>query len=174
MALRNPNSTRFTDVHAWRNQANVRADLVCVVAASSKVANDMCGFGDVLQTKSYDSGKAFSVVRNTCLGGLSLPHELGHNFGCCHDSANASSCTQYGEPGYRFAWPFQGYMATTDGTSKYKEWTTLMGYAQGARVRVKGWSSPAVRCEGFAMGHATWADNARMIRETGATVAGYR
>lgn len=69
------------ELHRIRN--NTKADLVTLLVAGSSD----CGLAWVNEPIAKSSeGWAFSVVDRSCaLGGLTMPHELGHNIGMMHD-----------------------------------------------------------------------------------------
>lgn len=156
---------RFPWIATWRDQSDVRADLVSLLLPGS-ASDPYVGWADLLPGTTGDPSKAFSVVRSSGLGGLTLPHELAHNFGCCHGWRDADPNCPLAGPDYRHGRRFPDL--------QFGPWTTLMGYTGGGLERVPGFSSPDARYQGGVMGHATWSDNARMIRELAGEVAGYR
>lgn len=165
-ALAAPGDNQMDEVHAWRDQ--VGADLVALISEST----DYCGMGYIMTFP--DSGFApfgFSAVFSSCLTGLTLHHELGHNMGCHHDRAHA------GEPG---AYPYSyGYgRCTTDGSG----FRTVMAYQCDNAVvsRINYFSNPGVDFSGLPTGIAfetdpdSSADNARTLNNTALYVKAFR
>ncbi len=90
---------------------------------------------------------------------LTFAHELGHNFGCQHDSENADGAM------YDYAY---GYDVADGGTDNYGNPTyhfaTIMSYDSPG---ISFFSNPDINdsTSGIAIGDASTADNARTIRE---------
>ena len=85
-----------------------------------------------------------------------MMHEIGHNFGCGHDTSS-------GGPGI---YPFSsGYRYTAAGV----QYRTIMAYAPGAYTPF--FSSPLASYLGSATGVANVEDNARTINSTGPVMA---
>jgi hypothetical protein len=61
-----------------------------------------CGLGFVTARRS----SAFAVTTVGCsIPNLSFAHEIGHNFGACHDTGNSSGCTPAMPDGFGFQHP---------------------------------------------------------------------
>ena len=149
--FRSPNDGYMDEVHQLRDVYG--GDLMALIIERS---SQFCGVGYLMQpARSGFRSNAFSVTVRTCLGGNTLTHELGHNMGCAHDRANASS----GAFSYSF-----GYR-TPD--NRYR---TIMAYSPGSRVNK--WSSPFVRHNGYTMG-TTADDNARSLNNVKDIVASF-
>jgi len=126
-----------------------KADLVCLVSESGGGGVAYMGVGPSC---------GFSVVARHALGGWTLGHELGHNFGCPHQT------------GYAF----------TDGKKGYY---TVMSYGPGEeiskeirrRVRFRGvlhYSNPEVQFDGFTSGTTT-NNNAGIIERNARYISRY-
>ncbi len=105
--------------------------------------------------------RAFAVVHHACAATMySLAHEIGHLIGARHDEALDDSVM-----------PF----AFGHGYVHGNEWRTMMGYKDscGGCIRLPIWSNPAVTVRGQPAGDAT-SDNARVIAENAARIAGFR
>lgn len=150
--LENKSDGKLDQVHALRDQ--YAADAVSMICNN----NQYCGIANLMVSVSHGfEDDAFNVVSRSCATGYySFGHELGHNFGCHHDPANA------GTAAYPYAY---GYRTPN---SAYR---TVMAYSPGTRVQY--FSNPSVVYSGFAMGTAT-QDNARCLNNTASTAAGWR
>jgi hypothetical protein len=101
----------------------------------------------------------------------SLAHELGHNMGAAHDKetaqgddGNLDNPDDYGAFTYSF-----GYKDAAAG------FYTVMAYGEQGQSIYRVFSNPAINyCGGFACGADNQADNARSLRQTIPTVAGFR
>lgn len=146
--------TNFDDtideVHALRGQHG--ADMVVMLTN----VTDVCGIGWLFNGSSE---RAFSITSVRCLS-LTFAHELGHNFGCCHDRDNAGGgCYNSQSFGYRYT----GQSGTL--------WRTIMAYAPGTRIGY--FSNPNVSYDGAPTGTNS-EYNARTIGLTAPTVRAYR
>jgi len=96
--LRLTNDGHMDNIHALRNDK--KADLVHLIVSRS----DYCGLAYVKASRSY----AFGITDHSCVGSnKSFTHEVGHNFGGCHDPNNSGSCPYsyghgYQDPGGAF------------------------------------------------------------------------
>jgi hypothetical protein len=155
--LRDPNDGWFDHVHALRDQ--YAADAVAMIVAGTQY----CGIGYLMQTVSPAfEANAFSVTSRVCATGYySFAHELGHNMGCHHDRANASTG----------AYPYSYGYRTANGA-----WRTIMAYAPGTRIQY--FSNPNVSYSGQALGvpdpSPSSAENWKTLNNTAATFAQFR
>ena len=138
-------------VHARRNEQ--RADLVTLITAGG----DACGMGYL----NSNASSAFTVVTNHCATGYySYGHELGHNYGATHDPAAGHNSI------YPYGHGFQNLSARL---------RTVMAYdCSGGCTRVNMWSGPNNRWNGSVMGNDHESDNARVLNQRAAAVAGFR
>ena len=142
------------------------ADAVSLITETG----DACGLGYFMDTVSNSfEPYAYSVVERDCATGyFSFGHELGHNMGADHDSANSTG------PG---AYPYDHGFYNTSPTSPATPWRTIMTYQTSpASTRVQYWSNPNVNYPvgGDAMGDASTADNHHVLNNTALTVANFR
>ncbi|MEN1706181.1 MAG: M12 family metallo-peptidase [Planctomycetota bacterium] len=146
-------SDGFMDgIHATRDA--VAADLVALLVDDMGPA---CG---IAYLSPFNPNFGFSVTDADCaVGNLSFPHEIGHNQGATHDVENAGGAVF----DYGYGWRWFGTNST-----RYR---SVMAYSPGSRVRQ--FSNPDVNYVGTPTGTAT-ANNARVIRETAASVASFR
>ncbi|TWT46235.1 Immunoglobulin I-set domain protein [Phycisphaerae bacterium RAS1] len=145
--------TNFDDtideVHTLRGEHG--ADMVVMLTN----VGDVCGIG-WLYTGGAD--RAFSITSVRCLS-LTFAHELGHNFGCCHDRANAGGGCFNSQS---YGWRFNGQGGTL--------WRTIMAYAPGTRIGY--FSNPNINYDGIPTG-TNGEYNARTIGLTAPTVSTY-
>ena len=116
-----------------------------------------CGLGYL----NSNAANAFSVVGASCMTGYySFAHEIGHNFGAHHDPSNGTNTAYaYGH----------GYWGPGNA------WRTIMAYSCGSSCpRLNYWSNPNITYNGSPMGTAAKSNNARVLNERAATVAGFR
>lgn len=163
----------FVVVHEARNTYG--ADLVAMLsdpASSSSTA----GWAYTLSSWSGRPTYAFSVnnirFANTH---YTLTHELGHNFGAHHAKAQAS----YPGPNTSLKNPSAPYSAGWyfTGTNQVSYNTIMAYYYDGygnTYQQAPVFSSPLITWQGAAAGDAADGDNARLLRETMGTIAGYR
>ena len=140
------------EIHGLRDK--YRGDVAVLIV------DDPNGCG--LSTRVFaDAHEAFSVVHHECAATTySLAHEIGHLIGARHDLNMDASKTPF---------PYgHGYVSGT-------KWRDIMSYKQscGGCQRLPVWSGPNVTVEGETAGSAD-LDNARVIREQAARVAGFR
>ena len=105
--------------------------------------------------------RAFAVVHHECAATMySLAHEIGHIIGARHDMALDDSMSPF---------PFgHGFVYGT-------KWRTMMSYKDSCDgcPRLPIWSNPAVLVRGVPAGDQA-SNNARVIAERAAVVAGFR
>ncbi|MBL9134757.1 MAG: VCBS repeat-containing protein [Verrucomicrobiales bacterium] len=144
-------------VHALRDQ--YKADLVSLFVTG---ASDYAGIAYLWMTGYPASSLApngFSVVVDTYAeANLTFAHELGHNMGCGHASADG------GSGAYSYSY---GYKFTVSGT----QYRTVMAYAPG--IRIPYFSSPNNSYLGATLGTST-ANNTLTIQNSGSSVSSYR
>ncbi|HZQ48551.1 MAG TPA: M12 family metallo-peptidase, partial [Verrucomicrobiae bacterium] len=157
--LINPRDGYLDEVGALRT--NCHADLVCMIVENSTPQSGFDLTGIAVQTANATN--AFSVVqRYFATGSYVFAHELGHNFGCQHDRADANSPGIYH---YSYGNVFQA-----------QGWTygTVMSYPG---QRIPHFSNPNVSFLGAPTGIGdaaiNAADNARTLNLRAATVAGF-
>ncbi|MEJ7804597.1 MAG: proprotein convertase P-domain-containing protein [Telluria sp.] len=151
---------RYTDVddrvmdeiHGQRNTH------LADVAVLFTEGNDGCGNGEIFAS----STTAFAVVTADCAtGNYSFGHELGHLFGARHNPEKDSSTTPYTYG--------HGYL------SPNRNWRTIMAYdCTNGCPRLNYWSNPSKTRDGVAMGTTTKSNNARVLNERAAVLAGFR
>jgi hypothetical protein len=140
------------EIHGLRDK--YRADVAVLIVDDDKG----CG----LSTRVFASADdAFSVVHHGCAAATySLAHEIGHLIGARHDLNMDDSKTPF---------PYgHGYVNGT-------KWRDIMSYKEscGGCPRLPVWSGPHVLVNGEPAGSAD-LDNARVIMEQAARVAGFR
>lgn len=149
-------------VFAIRDQ--YKADLVSLWVNS---ASDYGGYGvynydeDDNGVRTLDESGGFTALIYTQASPSLLAHEIGHNFGCSHDLANASGFQFYP---YGYGWRFNG--------NDRVQYRTVMAYAPGTSIPY--FSSPALFYKGVATGDAVQADNVRAMNTSAYTVANFR
>lgn len=148
--LQDPSDGPMDELHVLRDAYG--ADLVALISN----VTDVCGvawlFGD-------DPAYGFSMTSVYC-SSFTFAHELGHNFGCCHDRDNSGGgCFTPQAYGYRF----YGNSGT--------QWRTIMSYAPGTRIGY--FSNPNVSFDGQPVGTAT-EYNASTFPLTHPSIAAYR
>ena len=161
-ALKNASGV-FANVPNLRNQLG--ADLVTLIRTFNHHYDQYCGLAYLLQSlASYNSEHtAFSVIQTgTASDGYycsdyTLAHELGHNMGCEHNKADAQGNGIYT---YSYGYKVPGVFKT------------IMSY--GNEDEIGYFSNPNLSYDGYVIGVANQADNARTIRQTKDFVASYR
>ncbi|MEM9082321.1 MAG: reprolysin-like metallopeptidase [Planctomycetota bacterium] len=167
----NNTSSFSTDLSRLRNEDGsadellilrdaAQADLVALITHSAGYIG--CGIASI---GGFSENAAFSVTELTCaLNNLTLPHELGHNFGCLHDFDNA------GVPPTTTAASFGLIFGPNN------IYRTIM--AQGSAVRIEHFSNPSISFMGSPTGVSGTgpdsANNAAMIELTRTNIAQYR
>lgn len=129
--LADPSDGFMDNIHALRETHG--ADLVALII---NTPTNACGIAFImLSVVPAFEDYAFSVTALPCIAGSTLTHELGHNFGCAHDRANAGSAS------YSYAYGFR------TSNSLYR---TVMAYPPGSRLPY--FSNPNVYYYGYRMG----------------------
>ena len=151
--LRSKNDGHMDDVHSLRDQYG--ADCVTLIVAGSQY----CGIAYLMTNVSAGfESNAFSVVSRSCATGYySFGHELGHNMGCAHDSANAGSAAY----NYSYGW-----------RTSNNAYRTVMAYSPGSRINY--YSNPSKSKNGYALGNTNSAENWKSLNNTASTVAAWR
>ncbi len=166
--LRATNDGYMDNVHALRDQYG--ADVVALLVNGPGSGGGTVGTGYIMQTVgSYFSAYAFSVTEVNFATGpaYALLHEIGHNLGCAHDRANASSAGAYS---YSY-----GYQRATS-----PRFRTIMSYnCSGVNCpTIDYWSNPNVSYSGYSTGISSnasnSADNRQTLNNTKATAAAWR
>lgn len=181
-------STRTTPAPAFSALRSARdqfgADLVVLLRRFQEPENGSCGVawligGGLGTIDRSDQFFGYSVVSDGQDAGAdgktyfcreeTFAHELGHNMGSQHDSANAKDDdggVSYGAFRYSFGWkPGAGA----------GNFLTVMASGDSGETRYRVFSNPDVSiCGGAACGVADQADNARSLRSTSIAVAGFR
>ena len=149
--FRNNNDNFMDEVHTLRNE--YAAD-VCILFT---VDPDYCGIAFL----NADPSLAFGVVDVRCVGNATFAHEVGHMFGCRHDTYVDPSTQPY---------PYgHGYVHLSSNPNQ--RFATIMAYnSQCANAgyncpRLLAWSNPNLTYNGIPIGNATYADNARLNNE---------
>lgn len=158
------------DVHTWRDAYG--ADVVSLFAQ----VEDTGGVGYALTSEAGFPAWAFNLSRVQQVSyGYTMIHEIGHNMGAGHHyQQNFQTGPQLYD--YSSGWRWES------GGSWY---ASVMAYASGSyydppapgayenATTVGYFSNPSVSYNGLT-GDATYADNARTLRETKALTAAYR
>jgi hypothetical protein len=166
--LRAPADGYMDQVQALRNQYG--ADVVALLINGPGSSGGTVGIGYIMQTVgTYFADYAFSVTEVNFASGpaYAMLHEIGHNLGCAHDRAHASS------PG---AYPYAyGYQHPT--TPRFRD---IMSYqCSGVNCpTINYWSNPNVSYQGYPTGVSSTAsnsaDNGLTLNNTKATAAAWR
>ncbi len=139
---------------ARARRAQLGADLYCLMLNLNVDFGSQFVGGIATIANRLEPSQGYSVVAYNALSANIFAHEVGHNFGCQHES---------GEALYPFAHGFR----------KPGRWATVMAYPQAGELRIPYFSSPAVTFQGDATGLAEVADEARALRLSGPVIAGY-
>ena len=132
----------------WNDRKESGADMMHTFA-SEDTRRKMCGVGYLGGYKGrWDYKDNLGVT--VCHGGETFVHEIAHNFGSDHDSANAGS-------GYHF-WYSLGYNRKLP--TGFDHISTVMSYGN-AEVGV--FSSPNLTCKGEPCGQVEQADNVKSL-----------
>lgn len=176
-----PGDGVLDQVHTWRDQSG--ADLVSLGVLTQDEST--VGLAYLLRTpgSSINALNAFSIVKFPDMATRSvLAHELGHNFGCAHDTENSERGGTYPYSyGYRFT--------AVDAQGTVRTFRDIMAYAPGDRVpyfsnpRIKlaratittnGSSREITIPSPVPVGDPARADNARTIEQNAFEVSAYR
>lgn len=141
-------------IHSQRNTNTADVAVLLINNSSS------CGLASAI---GASASTAFAAAHWDCATGYySFAHEIGHLQSARHDPANDPTTTPYAYG--------HGYQSTAGG------WRTIMAYACSSTTctRINYWSNPNKTYGGRAMGTTRSNDNARVLNNTRATVAGFR
>lgn len=141
-------------IHSQRNTNTADVAVLLINNSSS------CGLASAI---GASASTAFAAAHWDCATGYySFAHEIGHLQSARHDPANDPTNTPYAYG--------HGYQSTAGG------WRTIMAYACSSTTctRINYWSNPNKTYGGRAMGTTSRNDNARVLNNTRATVAGFR
>lgn len=141
-------------IHSQRD--NVAADIGVLVLNN----DEACGIAKAI---GATESSAFAVVHYDCATGYySFAHEIGHLQGARHDPAADPTTTPYAYG--------HGYRAPNSA------WRTVMAYnCNSGCPRINYWSNPnRTYTDGQVMGTTSQSNNARVLNETAATMAGFR
>jgi hypothetical protein len=141
-------------IHSQRNTNTADVAVLLINNSSS------CGLASAI---GATAATAFAAAHWDCATGYySFAHEIGHLQSARHDPANDPTNTPYAYG--------HGFQSTAGG------WRTIMAYACSSTTctRINYWSNPNKTYGGRAMGTASRNDNARVLNNTRATVAGFR
>ncbi|MBL8297030.1 MAG: hypothetical protein JNN30_01675 [Rhodanobacteraceae bacterium] len=141
-------------IHSQRNTNTADVAVLLINNSSS------CGLASAI---GASASTAFAAAHWSCATGYySFAHEIGHLQSARHDPTNDPTNTPYAYG--------HGYQSTAGG------WRTIMAYACSSTTctRINYWSNPNKTYGGRAMGTTTRSDNARVLNNTRATVAGFR
>ncbi|MEJ8848075.1 M12 family metallo-peptidase [Variovorax rhizosphaerae] len=143
--LRTKGDGKLDGVHTQRAATN--ANLVQLWANN----NGYCGQAYLA---AQSGAAAFSVVWAACASnGSTATHEIGHNLGANHDTAEAK------EGSYAYGYNYNG------------KWSTLE--AGAPNIRLNYWSNPDIFYDGIPMGTPT-RNNARVLNESRFKAATFR
>ncbi len=160
-----------TELDRWHNTSDGYMDNVstlrnyydadlCVLVVNS--LSDWCGYAWTVASAPYND--AFCVVDRGCaVGNLSFPHELGHLYGCRHDTYVDGGSTPYAY-GHGYIY-FPGLWRTV---MAYNDYCTDNG---SSCARLQYFSNPAVTYGGIAMGTVATNDNESALEASVSAVA---
>ncbi len=147
------------DVHDYRTFFD--ADMCILI--TENLQSGICGEAYTVANSSYT--EPFCVVTRGCsVGNLSFPHELGHLYGCRHDTYVDNTNTPYAYG--------HGYVYFPN------RWRTIMAYNDfcvdnGSTCnRIQYFSNPSVTFGGVAMGTTATNDNERALEASRTNIAG--
>ena len=151
---RTNNDGYMDHTHILRNSSG--ADVAVLLLNNSSYCGLASGIGSSTST-------AFAAVYWNCATGYySFAHEIGHLQSARHDPATDPTNTPYAYGhGYRY--------------TGSPSWRTIMAYdCPGGCPRLNYWSNPNIFYNGVPMGTVSTSDNARVLNNTRATVAGFK
>jgi len=156
------------EVHGWR--VSDKADLVTLTVGDHSSHGNVAGTAWKPNASSHFifdptvlpyGGWGFSVIEWNTISQYTMTHEMGHNFGCDHDSANAQPPSIYAYAlGHKWGlWPFYG--------------VSVMAYPGVLETRYGFWSTPLVKHLGLWPVGTAAHDNRRVIENTRQWVANW-
>ncbi len=141
-----------------------KADMVALLTEN---ANDLCGIAWIMTDVGPGfASAAFSLIQRTCaIGGLTFPHELGHNQACDHNPENATLSSS------ELAYPYA--FGHWDSSANFR---TVMSYSNPCPgcARIPYFSNPSITHNGVPIGIANQRDNTRVINNTALTISQFR
>ena len=137
-------------------QLRYRPALTTYLIAADSAVVDFSGVADL-------SGKISAVIWEE-LNSTSTPHEFGHNFGMRHNVENDSGTPPVAP--YAYGWRLNGTVPFVGDAMSY----SFPGIA-AQTFQLPAYSDPTLKFQGFPLGDALVADNARVARENTARVA---
>ena len=162
---------------ATRNGA--AADIVITLFGRLTTGDNLCGLAYINPSSEYSYGIVVAQWLNAA--GDCFAHEVGHIFGADHNTANATSSPfAYGH-GYQYT--------PTSHPDAIQCFRTIMAYdfscPVGSIFTPNNFSNPSVNIQYYNLGtgvptftvpsgNAVYANNARVLNETAATVAAFR
>ncbi len=150
----NPNDGFHDEIPGLRAQYG--ADMVGIIVGQN---SSLCGRANAILADGPDD--AFQVTSQSCATGYySFAHEFGHLQGARHNVEIDNSSLPF---------PYGHGKCYSPGN-----WRTVMSYGcPGSTSRVARWSNPDVNFNGAPLGDTSLRDNARVLDETGATIAAF-
>jgi len=128
--------------------------------------NQACGIG-YLQATMWNPWS--QSTPGCAVGNMSAIHEMGHNVGLHHEPMSACSASSCGS-GWNYG---HGVPAAGEAVGSASQ-RDPMTYPRAGGSRILWWSNPLVTISGEPFGIVNQRDNARVLRQYGPIVAGFR
>jgi len=154
----------FANTVFAERRAALGADLMTVLLSIDppQTGTFTAGIADLPSRTNSGLTRALGFSAISVEGGLDiLAHELGHNFGCQHDTASPSA------PPSQALYPF------AFGQRLPGQWATVMAYPQGGELALPVYSTPLVTFRDVPVGVKDVTENARAIALSAPQIAGY-